>query len=95
MVGAHLLVTDDLVAADPSTWTGLIDGRSSVLFALLAGVSVALPTGCTTPPDGEALVRARLVLLTRAVLVFATGSLVQVLVVGVRRHRAGRGPAGP
>ena len=49
MFGAHLLVTDDLVWVDPSTWTGLVDGRSSVLFALLAGVSVALLTGRTTP----------------------------------------------
>ncbi|MCW2584111.1 MAG: hypothetical protein JWQ53_2901 [Klenkia sp.] len=79
MFGAHLLTTSDLVWGDPSTWNGLVDGRSSILFATLAGVSVALLTGRTSPPSGDALVRARLVLLVRAVLVFAAGSAVQLL----------------
>ncbi|KQS64934.1 heparan-alpha-glucosaminide N-acetyltransferase domain-containing protein [Modestobacter sp. Leaf380] len=83
MFGAHLLTTDELVWTDPSTWSGLVDGRSSILFATLAGVSVGLLTGRTTPPEGEALVRARLVLLTRAALLLALGGLVQLLVVPV------------
>ncbi|KQS59607.1 hypothetical protein ASG36_00605 [Geodermatophilus sp. Leaf369] len=83
MFGAHLLTTDDLVWSDPSSWDGLVDGRSSILFATLAGVSVALLTGRTSPPTGDALVRARLVLLVRAVLVFAAGSAVQLLITPV------------
>lgn len=83
MFGAHLLSTDALVWTAPGTWSGVVDGRSSILFAVLAGVSVALLTGRTTPPTGDALVRARLVLLTRAVLLLALGGLVQLLVVPV------------
>ncbi|MCO7219567.1 DUF418 domain-containing protein [Klenkia sp. PcliD-1-E] len=83
MFGAHLLATDDLVWTDPGTWSGLVDGRSSILFAVLAGVSVALLTGRTAPPAGEALVRARLVVLTRAALLLVAGGLVQLLTTGV------------
>ncbi len=83
MFGAHLLATDELVWTDPGTWTGLVDGRSSILFAVLAGVSVALLTGRSTPPTGEALVRARLAVLTRAALLLVAGGLVQLLTTGV------------
>lgn len=83
MFGAHLLATDDLVWTDPGTWTGLVDGRSSILFAVLAGVSVALLTGRTVPPTGGALVAARLAVLTRAALLLVAGGLVQLLTTGV------------
>ena len=32
----------DLTLTDPSTWLDIVNGRSSILFALLAGVSLAL-----------------------------------------------------
>ncbi len=69
--------------SNPGTWSGVVDGRSSILFALLAGVSVGLLTGRTAPPTGAVLLRSRLVLLTRAALLLALGGLVQLLVVPV------------
>ena len=54
-------------------------GRSSILFAVLAGVSVALLTGRTVAPAGEDLVRARARLLVRAAWVFAIGFALEAL----------------
>lgn len=42
MFAAHLIVTDSLRWGTPASWTGLVDGRSSILFAMLAGVSLGL-----------------------------------------------------
>ena len=73
MLGAHFGgVPADVVAA-PSSWLGVVHGRSSVLFAVLAGVSLALLTGRTVPPDGAELVRARTRILVRAAWVFGIG----------------------
>jgi len=79
MLAAHVSMAPDLVPTDPSTWAGVVHGRSSILFATLAGVSVALMTGRTTPPSGDDLVRARLRLLVRAVCLFVVGGAVQLL----------------
>lgn len=49
MFAAHLVATRPLVWSDPSTWSGIVNGRPSILFATLAGVSLALSTG---GPDG-------------------------------------------
>jgi uncharacterized membrane protein len=70
MFGAHILMTEEL-GWDPSTWAGIVHGRSSILFATLAGVSVALMTGGSQPYDGERLRDARTRLLVRAVLLMA------------------------
>ena len=79
MLAAHVSMAPELVPTDPSTWAGVVHGRSSILFATLAGVSVALMTGRTTPPSGDELVRARLRLLVRAVCLFVVGGVVQLL----------------
>jgi hypothetical protein len=42
MFGAHVGVVADDVGSSPSTWLGVVNGRSSILFAVLAGVAVAL-----------------------------------------------------
>jgi uncharacterized membrane protein YeiB len=73
MLGAHFGAVPADVAASPSTWLGAVNGRSSILFAVLAGVSVALLTGRTVAPAGEDLVRARIRLLVRAAWVFGIG----------------------
>ena len=79
MLGAHFGgVPADVVAA-PSSWLGVVHGRSSVLFAVLAGVSLALLTGRTVAPDGEELVRARTRLLVRAAWVFGIGVALEAL----------------
>ena len=44
MFAAHLAFTTPLEWGEPRTWSGIVDGRSSILFATLAGVSLALVT---------------------------------------------------
>ena len=79
MLGAHLGVVAPDVAASPSTWSGVVNGRSSILFAVLAGISVALLSGRTTPVSGDDLVRARVRILVRAAWVFAIGGVLEAL----------------
>jgi uncharacterized membrane protein YeiB len=74
MFAAHMRLGDELTA-DPSTWAAVVDGRSSILFATLAGVSVALLSGRTAPPEGRDQTRVRVRLVVRAAWVFAIGWL--------------------
>src|ERR687893_223650 len=78
MFGAHLGDTGDL-GWDPATWRALVDGRSSILFATLAGVSIALISGGRTPSAGRELARARTRVLVRAAWVFAIGGVLELL----------------
>jgi uncharacterized membrane protein YeiB len=78
MFGAHVGVTGDL-GLEPTSWLALVHGRSSILFALLAGVSIAIISGRITPPVGVDLLQARTRILTRAVVIFAVGGLLQFL----------------
>jgi uncharacterized membrane protein YeiB len=79
MLGVHVGATADDVQRAPSTWLGVVNGRSSILFAVLAGVSIALLSGRTTPVTGDDLVRARTRILVRAAWVFAIGGALEVL----------------
>ena len=72
MFAAHMRLGADL-ELEPSTWWGIADGRSSILFATLAGVSVALLSGRTRPPAGADLARVRMRIVIRALWVFAIG----------------------
>ena len=78
MFGAHLGIGEELTA-DPSTWAAVVEGRSSILFATLAGVSIALLSGRTDPAEGVDLVRARLRITIRAAWVFAIGAALEWL----------------
>lgn len=60
MLAAHLVWTDLLVWSEPSTWGGMVNGRSSILFAVLAGVSLALMTGGTRPRPALGVQRRRI-----------------------------------
>lgn len=74
MFAAHLLwITEPFDWADAATWVAVVDGRSSILFATLAGVSIGLATGGRTPPEGEQLRKARLRLIVRAILIWLIG----------------------
>ncbi|MGY1743375.1 MULTISPECIES: heparan-alpha-glucosaminide N-acetyltransferase domain-containing protein [unclassified Blastococcus] len=80
MFGAHMGIGDDAeLDLDPSTWPAVVDGRSSILFAVLAGVSIALLSGGPAPAEGEELVRARVRILVRAAWVFLIGGLLELL----------------
>jgi len=76
MLAAHLLtIEQDVVLSDPSTWIDLVNGRSSILFAVLAGVSIALMTGGRMPHRGGLLRVDRRRLAVRAGAVWAVGLL--------------------
>ncbi|MFV2143449.1 heparan-alpha-glucosaminide N-acetyltransferase domain-containing protein [Isoptericola sp. G70] len=67
------------VVEGPTVWLTVADGRSSILFALVAGVSLAVVTGGPRPLTGDALVHARARLLVRAVLLLALVGLLDLL----------------
>lgn len=73
MFAAHLVSIPAFEWTDASTWRDVVNGRSSILFATLAGVSIGLVTGRTTPFAGPELSLARSRLAVRAVLVWLLG----------------------
>ncbi|ARC57594.1 hypothetical protein AS850_10980 [Frondihabitans sp. 762G35] len=80
MFAAHLVdVTRPVDWADPSTWWSISSGRSSVLFAVVAGVSLALLSGGSRPFAGHALATARRRIAVRGGIVFAIGTLLVLL----------------
>lgn len=82
-----MMATHVVDARDPdgsiSTLQWLAGGRASALFAVLAGVSLALVTGRRTPPSGTTLLRARAAVAVRAVLVAGIGLLLGGLETGI------------
>jgi uncharacterized membrane protein len=86
MLSAHLLAIEAFDPDAPETWIDIVNGRSSILFAVLAGVSLALISGGATPVDGERLriVRGRTavrsaVLWTIGIALIVTGVPVYVI----------------
>ena len=75
MLAAHLLTIDPLVLDDPATWLDVVNGRSSILFATLAGVSIALVTGGAQPLEGAARSRAAARLALRGASLWGIGIL--------------------
>lgn len=73
MVGTHTLSDD--VPGGSALVHEVAGGRSSALFALLAGVSMALMSGRTTPERGGAATRTAGRMLVRALLVAFVGLL--------------------
>ncbi|SNS49005.1 Uncharacterized membrane protein YeiB [Geodermatophilus pulveris] len=78
MFAAHLGDTGRLGWA-PDSWRALADGRPSILFATLAGVSIALLSGGRTPVPDAGLSAARTRILVRAAWVFAIGGVLELL----------------
>ncbi len=79
MLAAHTLTTEIFDWAQPGTWGDVVNGRSSVLFAVLAGISLAIITGRTEPVVGVPLLQARLRIFTRAALIIAIGGILETL----------------
>ncbi|WP_241965095.1 DUF418 domain-containing protein [Microbacterium telephonicum] len=75
MLAAHLIALPDLVWGDPTTWLALADGRSSILFATLAGVSLGIVTGGAKPVPAAELVTAGKRIAVRAVILLVIGIL--------------------
>jgi hypothetical protein len=82
MVATHVLVERDADGSLNFT-QALAGGRASALFAVLAGVSIALVTGRRRPPTGGTRARASAGLVVRAVLVAAMGLLLGTVDSGI------------
>lgn len=50
MLAAHLYTLPEIDWTDPATWGGIAGGRSSILFATLAGVSISIATAGPRAP---------------------------------------------
>lgn len=61
----------------------LVNGRSAILFALLAGVSIGILSGRETPYAGVRLLQSRIRIFTRAVLLVAVVSVVAIFNSGI------------
>lgn len=79
MFGAHIGITEPWEWGDPSTWLDVVNGRSSILFATLAGVSIAILSGRDHPVSGDALRAARIRILVRAAIIFVLGAVLELL----------------
>lgn len=74
MMATHVLPTFESDAQLTPTWVGLaFSGRASALFAVLAGIGLALSTGRERPPEGTELWAARRGIALRALVVGAVG----------------------
>jgi uncharacterized membrane protein len=79
MFGAHVGMIAEFAWGDPATWSGVVSGRSAILFALLAGVSIAIISGGTRPAIGRDLARARIRIVVRALVLFLIGAALEAL----------------
>ncbi|MDM7892016.1 heparan-alpha-glucosaminide N-acetyltransferase domain-containing protein [Curtobacterium caseinilyticum] len=81
MFAAHVGVVDTPFDwSDPTSWPDLVDGRSAVLFALCAGISLVL---LTTGPGEDGRIRDRRHVLARAATLLAIGGLLTLVPGGV------------
>jgi uncharacterized membrane protein len=74
MMATHLLPTFESNADLTPTWIGLtFSGRAAALFAVLAGIGLALSTGKQVPAEGARLGAARRGIALRAAVIAAVG----------------------
>jgi uncharacterized membrane protein len=73
MAATHLLVVRNAGDGSLTVVGWLFAGRASALFAVLAGVSMALVTGGTAPVTGPVLRQARVAFAVRAALIALLG----------------------
>ena len=84
MMATHVFPTFESDAQLTPTWVGLVfSGRASALFAVLAGVGLALSTGKRHPLQGPPLWAARRGIALRALVVGAVGLSIGGLEVNI------------
>lgn len=86
MFAAHLIVIIPLEWENGDTWTGIVSGRSSILFATLAGVSLALvsePAAARSHGEPARRWGARTQIVLRAGLIWALGVVLDDLGVPI------------
>ena len=59
----------------PDNWDQTVRGRSAILFAVIAGISIAILSGRNRPYTGVPLLQARMRILVRAVVIFGWGGV--------------------
>ncbi|SES18670.1 DUF418 domain-containing protein [Corynebacterium cystitidis] len=79
MIAVHTLGTTGLYSDYPSSANILFSGKSATLFALLAGVSLAIITGMSKIHSGRRLARDRWMIAFRGVLLLFIGSVLNYL----------------
>lgn len=87
VLGMFIAHTAPLLGVDPEltrpdTWLDLVNGRSSLLFALCAGVSLTLATRTRSGAADDPVARRRTV-LARAVALFVLGAVLESLATPV------------
>ncbi|WLQ05430.1 heparan-alpha-glucosaminide N-acetyltransferase domain-containing protein [Arthrobacter oryzae] len=84
MMATHLLPTFEADAQLTPTWIGLtFSGRAAALFAVLAGIGLALSTGKQRPLQGQELSGARRGIALRALVIAVVGLFLGGLEVNV------------
>jgi len=83
MVAAHLGDFPPFTWSDPFIYLNIVHGNSSILFAVLAGISIALLTGRERIPQPEDVPRLRLALIGRGAAIFTIGLALELLGVGI------------
>ena len=83
MMATHILPGVDADGQGVPLAQQIAGGRSAALFATLAGVSLALVTGRTTPWRGRALAAARMSVIARACVIAVIGLVLGALDSGV------------
>lgn len=84
MLGVHLgLGAVGFDWATPESWSDLMNGRSAILFAVLAGVSLSLMTRDLDRADADAVRVARLQLVGRGLTVFVIGLVLELLLTPI------------
>lgn len=87
MFAAHMVITTPIEWSQPGTWSGIVDGRSAILFATLAGISLGLTaprSAASAGPSAAADVQLRRKrLLVRAVVLWLFGILLTLTDVPV------------
>lgn len=80
MIAAHVAEVEEYFSFfSPNTWSGLVHGRPSILFALLAGVSLALMSGGRTIVGPGHVPLLRLKILGRGIAIFVVGLAMEAL----------------
>ncbi|NLE97648.1 MAG: DUF1624 domain-containing protein [Propionibacterium sp.] len=75
MIATHVLPSSHSMTGEPTLQWSLFAGNAAALFALLAGISLTMMTGRTTPHTGRRWVRSAVSILIRALLLFSVFGL--------------------
>jgi uncharacterized membrane protein YeiB len=79
LLAVHIFPDENEVTGEPTLAWSLFSGHSAALFALLAGVGLALSSGESTPHQGRGMTADRWGVAVRAVMVGAVGLIIAAI----------------